>query len=54
MNRRTRPHGNVAKLIEVMQLPPELRSAIARQPEGVSRNILSERATPISSGTARV
>ena len=48
MDRRTRPHGNAAKLVEVMQLPPELRSAIARQLEGVSRNILSKRAGRIS------
>ncbi|WP_204101509.1 small ribosomal subunit Rsm22 family protein [Occallatibacter savannae] len=31
-----------------MQLPPELRNAIARQLEGVSRNLLSERAARIS------
>lgn len=48
MDRRTRPRGNAAKLVEVMQLPPELRIAIARQLEGVSRNILSERAARIS------
>lgn len=31
-----------------MQLPPELRNAIAQQLEGVSRNLLSERAARIS------
>lgn len=53
-------HLAADKLIEAMQLPPELRSAIAEQLEGVSRNLLSERAAQVSAnyraggGSARV